>query len=213
MEILSHRGCWKLQSEKNTFEAFDKSFSLGFGTETDIRDLDGELVISHDMPVKESTILTVKDFFSIYKKHNLDLPLALNIKSDGLQESLLKCLNEYQITNYFVFDMSVPDTLGYLRSEIAFFTRESEYEKKPSFYDEANGLWLDEFKSHWIDFSTLKTHADCKKQICIVSPDLHKRPYHSEWEDYKRWDKQLKESKIMLCTDYPEEAEKFFNED
>ena len=50
MKILSHRGYWKAPIEKNTREAFVRSFALGFGTETDIRDYMGELVISHDIP-------------------------------------------------------------------------------------------------------------------------------------------------------------------
>ena len=50
MIVLSHRGYWKTAVEKNTPTAFKRSFELGFGTETDVRDRNGELVISHDMP-------------------------------------------------------------------------------------------------------------------------------------------------------------------
>lgn len=35
MIILSHRGYWKETHEKNLPIAFERSFSLGFGTETD----------------------------------------------------------------------------------------------------------------------------------------------------------------------------------
>ncbi len=38
MIILSHRGYWKEVSEKNKPIAFERSFSLGLGTETYIRD-------------------------------------------------------------------------------------------------------------------------------------------------------------------------------
>jgi hypothetical protein len=41
MQILSHRGYWQHPSEKNTEAAFRRSFLLGYGTETDIRDRDG----------------------------------------------------------------------------------------------------------------------------------------------------------------------------
>ena len=50
MIILSHRGYWKLEEERNRAAAFQRSFDLGYGTETDIRDIQGKLVISHDMP-------------------------------------------------------------------------------------------------------------------------------------------------------------------
>lgn len=51
MKILSHRGYWKNSDEKNKENAFRRSFSLGYGTETDVRDCRGDLVISHDMPI------------------------------------------------------------------------------------------------------------------------------------------------------------------
>ncbi len=52
MQVISHRGYWKSAAEKNTTTAFARSFALGYGTETDVRDLNGELVISHDMPTQ-----------------------------------------------------------------------------------------------------------------------------------------------------------------
>jgi glycerophosphoryl diester phosphodiesterase len=210
MFVLSHRGYWKDISEKNQIVAFERSFSLGFGTETDIRDYKGALVISHDMADRKC--ITVKDFFEIYNKYDNTLPLALNIKSDGLQIKLKELIKKYNITNYFVFDMSVPDGLGYLKQDIRSFTRESEYEKEPSFYKEAYGIWLDEFQGHWITKETIEKHIKNNKQICIVSPDLHKREYKEEWKDYKEMERQLNTINLMICTDYPELAREFFNE-
>ena len=60
MEILSHRGYWKNEGEKNTKIAFERSFQLGFGTETDIRDYKGELVISHD--IADSSCMKLEAF-------------------------------------------------------------------------------------------------------------------------------------------------------
>jgi len=210
MIILSHRGYWEEVYEKNLLIAFERSFSLGFGTETDIRDYKGELVISHDMA--DEKCIRVKEMFEIYNKYNSALPLALNIKADGLQAKLKELLLEYKITNYFVFDMSVPDGLGYLKQNIKAFTRESEYEKIPSFYEDACGIWLDEFQGHWIDKEVVTRHIKNNKQICIVSPDLHKREYKKEWQDYKEIEKELGVNNMLICTDYPEEAKEYFNE-
>ena len=210
MIILSHRGYWKESNEKNQSISFERSFKQDFGTETDIRDYNGELVISHDMGDENS--ITVRDFFQIYNKYDNTLPLALNIKADGLQQELKKLLKEYNIENYFVFDMSVPDGLGYLKSNIKAFSRESEYETKPSFYDDASGIWLDEFNNHWINKEKIKYHINNNKQVCIVSPDLHKRDYKKEWQDYKDIEKELGIDNLMICTDFPEEAKEFFNE-
>lgn len=208
MIILSHRGYWKNAFEKNSVIAFERSFSLGFGTETDIRDYKRELVISHDMA--DERCITVKEIFKIYNKYDNTLPLALNIKADGLQVKLKEILEEYRITNYFVFDMSVPDGLQYLKQNIKAFTRESEYEKTPSFYDKAYGIWLDEFQEHWIDKEVIEKHRKNGKQVCIVSPDLHKRAYKKEWQLYKEIEKELGIDNLMICTDYPEEAKEFF---
>jgi len=210
MTILSHRGYWKNEKKKNQITAFERSFSLGFGTETDIRDYKGELVISHD--IADKNCISIEKFFEIYKSSNSDLPLALNIKADGLQAKLKELLNEYKITNYFVFDMSVPDGLHYIKEGIISFTRESEYEKSPSFYEDAQGVWLDEFYEHWIDLDVIKKHIENDKKICIVSPDLHKRDYIKEWQDYKDIEKNLGIDNLMICTDYPEEAREFFDE-
>jgi len=206
--VLSHRGYWKETHEKNLPIAFERSFSLGFGTETDIRDYKGELVISHDIADDKS--ISVKEMFEIYNKYDNTLPLALNVKADGLQVKLKELLEEYKIENYFVFDMSVPDGLGYLKQNIKAFTRESEYEKIPSFYDEAYGIWLDEFQGHWITKEVTEKHIKNGKQICIVSPDLHKREYKKEWQHYKTIEKELGVNTMMICTDYPEIAKEFF---
>ena len=81
MKILSHRGFWRKAAEKNKLVAFTHSFSLGFGTETDVRDFDGELVISHDIPNGEE--MRFRDFLELAELSQCDekLPLALNINS------------------------------------------------------------------------------------------------------------------------------------
>ncbi|MBW4889904.1 hypothetical protein KXQ82_09260 [Mucilaginibacter sp. HMF5004] len=208
MIVLSHRGYWKTADEKNTPVAFHRSFSLGFGTETDIRDYNGDLVISHD--IANANCIKFTEFLEIYSQYDKSLPLALNIKADGLQALLKSYLEQYNITSYFLFDMSVPDHIQYTKTNLTTFTRQSEYEIECPLYDESAGVWLDEFKGHWIDEAVISQHQLNNKQICIVSPDLHKRAYTHEWENYKHMGEQM--NTVMLCTDYPEEAKTFFHE-
>jgi glycerophosphoryl diester phosphodiesterase len=210
MVIISHRGYWKKEFEKNQAMSFERSFSLNFGTETDIRDYKGKLIISHD--IANENCISVEEFFKIYTSFNNTLPLALNIKADGLQAPLKELLNKYNIINYFVFDMSVPDGLQYLKQNIKSFTRQSEYEIEPSFYDEAYGVWLDEFKVHWINKEIIKKHIKNNKNICIVSPDLHKKEYKKKWQHYKDIEKELNIDNLMICTNFPEKAKEFFDE-
>lgn len=209
MIILSHRGYWQQPEEKNAELAFIRSFQLGFGTETDIRDRNLDLVIAHD-PADEDN-LTLDCFFELYMSFDNNLPLALNIKADGLQLRLKKFIDLFNLKNYFVFDMSVPDALGYLKFGIKTFTRQSEYEVAPNFYEQAAGVWLDEFHQHWINETIIAQHIQFEKQICIVSPELHRRTYASEWQHYKEIEQRLGINNLMLCTDFPETAQSFFN--
>jgi hypothetical protein len=181
---------------------------MGFGTETDIRDRNSKLVISHDMPDKKS--MPVEYFLELYLKYNAGLPLALNIKADGLQHELKRLLELYEIGTYFVFDMTVPDGLLYAKNQMITYTRQSEYEKEPPYYELAHGVWLDEFTGHWISDEILTYHIANRKSLCIVSPDLHKRDNTQEWHHYKQLEKKIGKDKMMLCTDFPEKARKFF---
>jgi len=207
LKIISHRGYWEKADEKNSLSSFERSFRSGFGTETDIRDFCGTLVISHD--IADESCITVRQFLDLYSSFLTRLPLALNIKADGLQFKLCELLKEYEITNYFVFDMSIPDTLGYIRSGLNFFSRQSEYEPTPAFYKEASGVWMDCFHDDWIQEADIEQHLTTGKQICLVSPELHKREYGYYWEYLSRM-KSVASEQIMLCSDFPEEAREFF---
>lgn len=209
MNIISHRGYWLDISEKNTPLSFDRSFKLGFGTETDIRDYMGQLVISHDIPNENNLI--IDDFFKMYNKFsNSNLILALNIKSDGLQNKLKEKLIEFGINNYFVFDMSIPDTIGYLEKKINTFSRQSEYEPIPVFFNKCQGIWLDAFESRWFNDEVIINHIKKRKQVAIVSPELHKRNHLELWE-FLKINKFDQLDNIILCTDLPEDANNFFN--
>lgn len=207
MQIISHRGYWLEEPEKNTLIAFKRSFSLNFGTETDIRDFNGKLVISHDIANKNC--ITIEKFFEIYKSIEIQPSLALNIKSDGLQNLLKKSLKQNNINNYFVFDMSIPDTIMYLKEGINVFIRQSEYESVSPFYDRASGIWLDSFEDIWYSEEVVKKHLDNGKKVAIVSSELHKREYLKHWTFLNSWN-IINDDNLILCTDLPEKAIKFF---
>jgi glycerophosphoryl diester phosphodiesterase len=209
MIILAHRGFWTQSEEKNSAAAFNRSFENNFGVETDIRDSTEQIFISHDMA--KGNEMTVKDFFKLYNRYDSRPPLALNVKADGLFKMMADLLPKNKIDNYFFFDMSLPDALGYVKEGLKIFSRQSEYEKDPYLYEEADGIWLDEFNRHWIDEEIIQQHFVGKKKVCIVSPELHKRNYKEEWEHYKYITYKFGLENLMLCTDYPLEAKTFFD--
>jgi glycerophosphoryl diester phosphodiesterase len=56
MKLLCHRGIWFTPEEKNTERALGLAFAQGLGIETDVRDCDGQLVVSHDAPLQASAM-------------------------------------------------------------------------------------------------------------------------------------------------------------
>lgn len=203
MKILSHRGYWNNTQEKNTTIAFNRSFDSGYGTETDVRDIAGRLVISHDMPFGDE--LDFDEFLKLLKGRSL--PLALNVKCDGLVTELVKVIRRHEVDDWFVFDMAVPDMKSYLLAGVPVFTRMSEVELQPVCLERSVGVWLDSFDGDWYDNSVIEELLELNKRVCIVSPELHQRNHLPLW---RQLFPLVKNNLLMLCTDMPKEATEFF---
>lgn len=211
MKIISHRGFWLKPHEKNTECAFRRSFELGLGTETDIRDCMGQLVISHDLPLGKEQglnnfLLAAKDFSDKQDR----LTIALNIKSDGMAEKISDQLSKFPELDCFVFDMAIPDMRLYIENRVPVFTRMSEVERSPCFLDQAMGVWLDAFEVEWYGNEIIENLINIGKRVCIVSSELHGRSPDNLWRN-------IREShftdQVILCTDNPRAAIKYFQED
>lgn len=210
MEFLAHRGYWHQPSEQNTETAFRRALASGFGIETDLRDHDGAVVVSHDMP--DCKAMTLEAFLELYASYDCLSTLALNIKADGLQKPIADCISEFSLENYFFFDMSLPDTLGYLARGLSVFMRRSEFEAGSRLDARAQGLWLDALEAPCVDVEVIKSVAEEGKRIAIVSPELHRRPHKEAWAAWRSGLKASPKGQFMLCTDFPVDAAKFFEE-
>lgn len=205
MQIISHRGYWLDKSERNQRVAFERSFDLGLGTETDVRDVAGRLVISHDMPTGSE--MSLDALLEIMAGRNL--PLAMNIKADGLCAPLKAAFEAHGHSNWFVFDMAVPDMRSYLADGVCTYTRLSEVEPVPAWLDDADGIWLDSFATEWYSTERLGELLAQGKQICVVSSELHGRAHLPLWQligDFRD------AANLTLCTDLPEAARSFFKD-
>ena len=205
MIILSHRGYWKYLTERNQRIAFERSFNLGFGTETDLRDSGKKIVISHDMPGGNE--ISFEEVLKIMDGRNL--PLALNIKADGLADDILDLLNKYNHTNYFTFVMSSSDRVVHIKKNVVVFTGLSDILSPAVLLDKVAGVWLDSFNSDWYEANIIDDLIQQSKSVCIVSADLHHRDYDLQWEMIKHC-KSLNSTNLMICTDYPEKAKEYF---
>ncbi|SFS83281.1 hypothetical protein SAMN02910357_02104 [Succinivibrio dextrinosolvens] len=210
MNILAHRGYWNKTIKHNSEKAIRYAIEKGFGFESDIRDYCERLVISHNIADKNA--LDAEVVFKWLHEFEDKYTFAINIKADGLKDVLSSLLTKYEISNYFLFDMSVPQMVEFMDMNLNFFTRQSEIELNPCLYDKAAGVWIDGFWStDWITERLLKEHLKNEKKICLVSPELHGR------SDYKLFWKRIKDyvindGNVMLCTDVPDEAKEYFNE-
>lgn len=206
--ILAHRGWWHAADEKNSLTALKRAVVAGFGVETDLRDLNGNLVISHDPPNEQS--LAARAFMDFYANAGTGGRLAINIKSDGLQKPILTLISEACISleNCFAFDMAVPDAIGYLSLGMPTYTRISEYEAAP-YLGEAAGVWVDSFNGDLPQVTNAKRLLEAGYRACIVSPELHQRAFLPMWKEIKSAGLH-NHTHFELCTDLPQDAYEFF---
>lgn len=211
MKIIAHRGYWKLESEKNTKGALVNAFKNNFGIETDIRDRNGELVISHDISNEKSILL--EEIIIEYKKLNNKDILELNIKADGIQQLIKDLMKKYGISNYFVFDMSIPEMVISKKIGINYFTRHSDIEKECVLYENAIGVWLDSFyDENWLTPEIINFHLNNNKKISIISAEIHGFNNGKMWKMLKE-NNFHKNSNVYLCTDLPLKAKEYFKND
>lgn len=209
MKILAHRGYWNDRILSNSLDAIRAALEKGYGFESDIRDYQGQLVISHNMADAQSP--DAETVFQMMHQYQDAQCFAINVKADDLKQPLMTLLKKYQLENYFTFDMSFPQMLEYRAAGLRYFTRQSEYEAEQLLYSDAAGVWVDGFEStDWITEELISNHQKNGKTVCLVSPDLHHREYLPFWE----WLRQcaVDVDAVMLCTDYPDEARAFFSD-
>ena len=211
LEFIAHRGYWVEKSYQNTMNSFELAIDKGYGIETDLRDLAGKIVISHDPPAHTSANrVYFEDLLTYYVKKNSSVTLALNIKTDGISSWVKDLLLKYNINNYFIFDCSIPELLRYRKAGLNYYSRESDIEPMPSLYEHAQGIWLDQFATLWFKEIDIRKHLENGKKVCIVSSDLHDRDYKECWGMLKALKDSFKQ--MCLCTDFPDQAKEFFSE-
>ena len=202
MKIIAHRGLWDDKENQNTLTAFKRALDLGFGLEFDVRDSFGQLVISHD-PTANPGSLNFEDVVELFSKY--EAPMAINIKSDGLLPRLLSTLGSLEKKRYFVFDMSIPETIKYLKAGVPTFMRISEFEQNSLLHEKSSGIWLDAFEGDW--WTNESQVFQDFKALCVVSSELHGRDEEMGWSFLRELETV---TDLNLCTDYPVKASEYF---
>ena len=210
--ILAHRGLWTFKEEQNSLDALRSALDSGFGIETDLRDHNGYLVVSHDFPSVDDAILRFDDLLQTVNQYEC-AKMALNVKADGLLTLLSPHLSASPkpFENAFFFDMSVPDMLPYIDSALDCFARNSEYEKPIFTAVQIEGYWIDDFKGRFDQVTAAESLLAQNFSVAIVSSELHGRNPQKLWEKIKT-SGVYKDDRFHICTDLPFDFEKFVKE-
>jgi hypothetical protein len=200
--IYAHRGVWASPEEQNSPQSILKASQLSFGVETDFRSVDGNLVISHEPLNLTAPLLVDKYDFS-------GLPVALNIKEDGLTRQFSEFLAKFPNEDSFIFDGSVPEMLKIKKAGLPHALRLSEYEKE--IFWETRYIWVDAFhKDWWIDSEFIENLL-MKHVPVFVSPELHGREKSSGWNYFRKL-KYSNNRTFGVCTDFPVALREFLGE-
>ena len=204
--VLAHRGFWNVPDEKNSIGALIKAIELGFGLEYDIRDQEGQIVLSHDLPVGKQE--TLQNFLGRASEVKGEFALqAINIKSDGLSEKLsLDFSSQLEKYPHFFFDMSFVESVKFRSKNLNFAPRMSEFEVLNANDDGALYIWVDAIVSDWWvngDYDLFSLFAN--KIPVFVSPELHGRPHEIAWKWLNR--AATLGFDFHICTDFPLDAE------
>lgn len=200
--IIAHRGLWSERSEQNTPSALIASLSCGFGLETDLRDLLGQVVISHDPPVGSE--IAFVDFLSDAAGVSGAGPLALNVKADGLAE-MFAVMSALDGLDHFFFDMAFPDMRHYVERSLPIAVRLSEYEwYRGGFLEnlpQGSAYWVDGLTTDWwLTGPGFDAIAD-KSRVYLVSPEVHGRDPYATWNWFA--ERVRSGQDLFLCTDHP----------
>jgi hypothetical protein len=128
------------------------------------------------------------------------VPVALNVKSDGLSCFGLDYLPQILATRSFFFDGSIPQMLDFKRKGIPHALRLSEYEVSLPWTPEY--VWLDSFESDWWISQLSLFEIYPNPRFVIVSPELHGRNPNSMWDEICQLDSAIAD-RVIICTDRP----------
>ena len=192
MQIIAHR--------INTKKMLEKT-SIDFGVEVDIRS-DGENLIIHHDPMTQGEYF--KDWILAYNHGTL----ILNVKEEGLEDALVKLMDQHGIDDYFFLDQSFPflrktALLGETRCAV----RVSEYENIEtalSLSGMIDWVWVDCFNEFPLSYKDSQRLLDAGFKICFVSPELQGRSEISHISQFLDDIELLGIEGDAVCTKYPD---------
>jgi len=181
-------------------ESLDK-VPLSWGVEFDVHAFGDRLVVAHE-PFIDGILFS--DFISQTKGRFL----AVNIKEEGIEGTVISELKNKNISNFFLFDVTTPQVfrLGKTYSKVLAI-RYSQLEKIDLSESRkfAKYLWLDTFNGEfWLNKSLIREIKNLGFNICFVSPELHRPPIGNKYTFYQNLLKHenMFDEGDSICTKY-----------
>jgi hypothetical protein len=174
-----------------------KTVPSDMGIELDLRYEGDKLILHHD------PFVTGELFEDLLKEYNHKM-IILNVKTEGIEEEVLRLLKKYNVKDYFFLDVSFPALIKLARSgEKNIAIRFSEYEPIEQCIfvkDMVSWVWVDCFNKLPLDDKIYK-ELKANFKICLVSPELQKYPI-DKIEEFKEIIKNYDIDAI--CTKVPD---------
>jgi len=170
------------------------------GVEIDIRSSNCNIVLAHDP-------FTSGELFSEWLKCWKGQSLILNVKEEGLEESILELLKNYDVKDFFFLDQSYPSIRRLINLGISkLATRVSDFEDiNTAIKSGSEWIWLDSFTGNWNYLpDTLKLINGMGHKTCLVSPELQRTDSEIELKELKELIKVNNLEITAVCTKHPE---------
>jgi len=188
----------KIIHRVNSIEQLKKTPNK-FGVEIDLRSNNNTLILHHD-PFQEGALF---DEWLQFFKHKT---LILNVKEEGLEEIILKKIQDHCIEDFFFLDQSFP----FLRKtammgESRCALRVSEFESIKTVLSlnvKVDWIWLDCFSKFPIDIDEYFLLKESGFKLCIVSPELQGRTDHIHVLEFKHEIEKMGIKGDAVCTKY-----------
>lgn len=155
----------------------------GNGVEIDIRYHNDTLILHHD-PFAHHTNNpeTLRKFLEGWQHAG---PLILNVKSEGIEQSCIALMKEFNLTNWFFLDISMPyfaiysehaknNTFqGFCVENLAVrFSEREPIDYALAFSGAARWVWVDCFTKFPLGAEEVSKLREAGYKLCLVSPEL-----------------------------------------
>ena len=192
MNLISHR--------RNRIEEL-RATPSNYGVEIDIRSRGDHLVLAHDA-------FAEAERFDEWLKEYHHGTLILNVKEEGLEDSVLEHMRRFGIEDFFFLDQSFPFLIKTAnRGEHRCAVRVSEFESVDTaltLSGKVNWVWVDCFTQFPLDKQQADKLHNAGFKLCLVSPELQGRSEPTEIASMRALLDQLGISCDAVCTKTPE---------